>query len=93
MDRVIKRQSKIDLSEAATAARDKLNQAYANNEVTWLFDTNLKNIQDSLENKYSSIDDKLKITAYIQEFMSILASTVDDEVKKSQLKEVFDRIA
>ena len=93
MDRVIKRQSKIDLSEAATAARDKLNQAYANNEVTWLFDTNLKNIQDSLENKYSSVDDKLKITAYIQEFMSILASTVDDEVKKSQLKEVFDRIA
>lgn len=93
MDRVIARQSKIDLAEAATAARDRLNQAYANNDVTWLFDTNLKNIQDGLENAYKSEADKIAINAYIQELMSILASTVEDEVKKSQLKEVFNRMA
>ena len=93
MDRVIARQSKIDLAEAATAARDRLNQAYANNDVTWLTDTNLKNIQDGLEIAYKSEADKIPINAYIQELMSILASTVDDEVKKSQLKEVFNRMA
>jgi hypothetical protein len=36
MQRVIDKQSKINLADAAVAARDKLNETYAKNDFGWL---------------------------------------------------------
>lgn len=93
MQRVIDKQSKINLADAAVAARDKLNETYANNDFGWMQSTALNNIKKGLEHQYDSEADKIMIQAYIQEYMSILASTVEDEVKKSKLSEVFNRMS
>lgn len=93
MQKVIDKQSKINLADAAVAARDKLNETYANDDFGWLQSTVLNNVKKGLERHYKSEADKIMIQAYIQEYMSILASTVEDEVKKSKLTEVFNRMS
>lgn len=93
MQRVIDKQGKINLADAAVAARDKLNQTYANNDFGWLSpDTQLQNMKEYLEDRYEGAANEIKINSYISEIMSILASSIDDAVKKAQITDAIQRI-
>lgn len=87
MQRVIDKQSKINLADAAVAARDKLNETYANNDFGWLSpDTQLKTLEKHLLKQSDSELDKVKVQGFISELMSVLASTMND--KQSEIARI-----
>lgn len=92
MDKVINRQNKINLSEAATAARDKLIKTYVDNDFGWFANTQLSQVKKYLSRQYKSSGDEIYINSYLEKLMEVLTSNVEEAVKKSRLVDVFKEI-